>query len=177
MSRVGKHPIDIPPGITVALEDGFLVGSGKSSSFRFKIHDSVSTEISDGRVIFRPNGDDKVSRSMWGTCRSIVSKYIAGLSRPFSKKLTFIGTGYKANLQGRNLVMQLGYSHEVVVPIPDELSVVCEAPTVVRVSGADLQQVGEFVRGLQKYREPEPYNGKGIIVDNQYVYRKEGKKK
>jgi large subunit ribosomal protein L6 len=177
MSRIGKHPIAIPSGVTVSLADGFLEGKGKNGSFRFKLHDSVSTEITDGHVTFRPNGSDKVSRSMWGTCRSIVSKYVAGLSTPFSKKLTFVGVGYKANLQGKNLVMQLGYSHEIIVPVPEGLSVVCETPTVVRVSGADLQLVGEFVKGLQKYRVPEPYKGKGIIVDNQYVYRKEGKKK
>jgi large subunit ribosomal protein L6 len=114
---------------------------------------------------------------MWGTCRAIVSKSIEGLTTKFSKKLNLVGVGYRAAVQGKNLVMQLGYSHEIVVAIPEGITVVCETPTGIRVSGADRQMVGEMVKGLQKYRPPEPYKGKGVIIEGQYVYRKEGKKK
>ncbi|GHU10778.1 50S ribosomal protein L6 [Alphaproteobacteria bacterium] len=177
MSRIGKHPINIPSGVNVSFADGVLTGKGKNGEFSFKVHESVCTEVADGMVTFKPSGEDKVSRSMWGTCRAIVSKSIEGLTTKFSKKLTLVGVGYRAAVQGKNLVMQLGYSHEIVVEIPEGITVVCEAPTVVRVSGADRQMVGEMVKGLQKYRPPEPYKGKGVIIEGQYVYRKEGKKK
>ncbi|MDR2681519.1 MAG: 50S ribosomal protein L6 [Holosporaceae bacterium] len=177
MSRVGKHPINIPSGVSVSFVNGVLMGKGKNGEFSFKVHDSVLTEVTGERITFRPSGDDKVSRSMWGTCRAIVSKYIDGLTTLFSRKLNLVGVGYRASVQGKNLVLHLGYSHEVVVAIPEGLTVVCEAPTVIRVSGANRQLVGEMVKGLQKYRPPEPYKGKGVIIDGQYVYRKEGKKK
>ncbi|MDR3179721.1 MAG: 50S ribosomal protein L6 [Holosporaceae bacterium] len=177
MSRVGKHPIAIPAGVSVLFKDGVLTGKGKNGEFSFKVHDSVFAEVTDEKITFRPSGDDKVSRSMWGTCRAIVSKYIEGLTTLFSRKLNLVGVGYRGSVQGKNLVLQLGYSHEVVVEIPDGLTVVCETPTAIRVSGANKQLVGEMVKGLQKYRPPEPYKGKGVIIDGQYVYRKEGKKK
>ncbi|MDR2794453.1 MAG: 50S ribosomal protein L6 [Holosporaceae bacterium] len=177
MSRVGKHPINIPSGVNVSFVDGVLIGKGKNGEFSFKVHDSVFTEITGEKITFSPSGNDKISRSMWGTCRAIVSKYIEGLTTLFSRKLNLVGVGYRASVQGKNLVMQLGYSHEIVVEIPVGLTVVCETPTAVRVSGANRQLVGEMVKRLQKYRAPEPYKGKGVIIDGQYVYRKEGKKK
>jgi large subunit ribosomal protein L6 len=177
MSRIGKHPISIPAGVKVALNDGVLVAEGKLGDFEFKVHDSLNIELIDGKIVFTPSDDGKVARSMWGTCRAIVSKAIDGLSAYFTKKVTLVGVGYKASVQGENLVMQLGYSHDIVVEIPSGLRVTCESPTVIAVSGSDRQQIGEMVKKLQKYRPPEPYKGKGIIIDGQYVYRKEGKKK
>jgi large subunit ribosomal protein L6 len=177
MSRVGKHPIEIPKGVSVVLKDRVLTGKGSNGEFEFKVHDSVNTEIVDGKVIFKPCNDSKISRSMWGTCRAIVSNAIRGLSTHFVRKVTLVGVGYKASVQGKNLVMQLGYSHDIVFEISDDIKVVCETPTVIVVSGSNRQKVGEIVKRLQKFRTPEPYKGKGVIVDTQYVYRKEGKKK
>jgi large subunit ribosomal protein L6 len=114
---------------------------------------------------------------MWGTCRAIVAKSVAGLSDLFVKKVNLVGVGYKASVQGKNLVLQLGFSHDVIFEIPDDLKIVCETPTLIAVSGADRQRVGEIIKRLQKYRAPEPYKGKGVIIEGQYVYRKEGKKK
>jgi large subunit ribosomal protein L6 len=177
MSRVGKHPIEIPSGVSVVLQDGVLIGKGKNGEFEFKVREGVAAEIVDGKVIFKPINDGKASRSMWGTCRSIVSQAISGLSDSFVKKVNLVGVGYKASVQGKNLIMQLGFSHDIVFEIPNDVKIVCESPTTIVVSGADRQRVGEIVKRLQKFRAPEPYKGKGIIIEGQYIYRKEGKKK
>ena len=177
MSRVGKHPIAIPAGVTVTLNDGVISGKGKNGEFSFKVHESVSTEIADGKITFKPCDDSKVARSMWGTCRAIVAKSVAGLSAEFVKKVNLVGVGYRASVQGKNLVMQLGYSHDVIYEIPEGIKIACESPTVVAVSGANSQKVGQVIKKLQSFRAPEPYKGKGVIIDGQFVYRKEGKKK
>lgn len=177
MSRIGKHPIEIPAGVNVVFENGIIRAKGKNGEFEFKVHESVHTEISDGKIVFKPCNDDKTSRAHWGTCRAIVAKAVAGLHELFTKKVNLVGVGYKASLQGKNLVLQLGYSHDIVFETPEGIKITCESPTVVAVSGADAQKVGETIRQIQKFREPEPYKGKGVIIDGQYVYRKEGKKK
>lgn len=177
MSRVGKHPINIPAGVNVEFKDGVIYGKGKNGEFEFKVHSSVNTEIADGKIVFKPADDSKVARSMWGTSRAIVAKAVNGLSTLFSRKVNLVGVGYKASVQGQNLVLQLGYSHDVVFAIPEGVKVVCDNPTSITVSGADSQVVGEIIKKLQKHRPPEPYKGKGVIIEGQYVYRKEGKKK
>ncbi|MDR0677848.1 MAG: 50S ribosomal protein L6 [Holosporaceae bacterium] len=178
MSRVGKHPINIPKDVEVSLANGILTGKSKNGQFRCEINTSVvSVEISDSKVFFGALSDDKFSRSMWGSYRAIVFNSIRGLCSHFEKKLNLVGVGYKASVQGANLVMQLGYSHDIIFPIPAGVKIVCEAPTVIVVSGSDKQIVGEVVKQLQKFRSPEPYKGKGIIIEGQYVHRKEGKKK
>ena len=177
MSRVGKHPIKIPAGVNVTFNDNILAGKGANGQFEFKVHESVKTEISDGAILFKPCDDSKVARSMWGTCRAIVAKAVSGLMTNFVKKINLVGVGYKASVQGNKLVMQLGYSHDVVVDIPSDLKIVCETPTIIAVSGSNVQRVGEIIRVLQKYRPPEPYKGKGVLIEKQYIYRKEGKKK
>jgi large subunit ribosomal protein L6 len=177
MSRVGKHPVEIPSGVNVVLNNRILTGKGKNGEFEFRVHDSVNAEIIDSKIVFKPCDDSKEARSMWGTCRAIVSKAVQGLVKDFVRKITLAGVGYKASVQGKNLVMQLGYSHDIVFEVPEGVKITCESPTVVAVAGADRQRVGEVVKRLQKFRAPEPYKGKGVIIEGQYVYRKEGKKK
>jgi large subunit ribosomal protein L6 len=177
MSRIGKQPINVPAGINVAIDNGVLACNGKNGEFKFKIPEGVKAELQDGKLSFTLYGTGKLARSMWGTCRSIVAKAVSGLANDFVKKVNLVGVGYKANTQGNKLVMQLGYSHDIVIDIPSDLKINCESPTVVAVSGASSQRVGEIVKNLQRYRPPEPYKGKGVIIDGQYVYRKEGKKK
>ena len=177
MSRVGKHPVEIPLGANVVLDNRILTGMGKNGGFEFRVHDSVNVEIVDSKIIFKPRDDSKEARSMWGTCRAVVSKAVYGLSNDFVKKINLVGVGYKASVQGKNLVMQLGYSHDIIFEIPSDVKIMCETPTIVVVSGPDRQHVGEVVKRLQKFRAPEPYKGKGVIIEGQYVYRKEGKKK
>lgn len=177
MSRIGKHPIEIPAGVTISVNDGVISGKGKNGSFEFKVHENLHTELADGKITFKPRDDSKVSRSVWGTCRAIVAKRIAGLNEVFTKKVNLVGVGYKASVQGKNLVLQLGYSHDVVFPIPSDVTIACENPTTIKVSSADNRRVGEIIRNIQKFRPPEPYKGKGVIIEGQFVYRKEGKKK
>ncbi|MDR0968170.1 MAG: 50S ribosomal protein L6 [Holosporaceae bacterium] len=183
MSRVGKHPIKIPSGVTVSLKDGVLSGKGKNGEFEFKVREGVKAEIANDEVVFKPCDDSKTARSMWGTCRAIVSKAIAGLSTYFVKKVNLVGVGYKASVQGKNLVMQLGYSRDVTVEIPSDVKVACETPTAILVSGADSQRVGEFAKSLQRFRTPSPfiYSGnkkKGIFIDGEKCRNlREGKKK
>jgi large subunit ribosomal protein L6 len=177
MSRVGKHPIEIPVGVNIVLQEKLLTGKGKNGEFEFKVHDSVSVEIANGKIAFKPRNENKEARSMWGTCRAVVSNAVRGLAQDFTKKVNLVGVGYKASVQAQNLVMQLGYSHDIVFEIPVGIKIVCESPTVVVISGADRQKVGEVAKRLQKFRTPEPYKGKGVIAEGQYVYRKEGKKK
>lgn len=177
MSRIGKHPIIVPSGVNIVFNNGILSGKGKNGEFKFKVHDSVKIELSDGKIVFKPCDNSKIARSMWGTCRAIVSKAIDGLSNDFVRKVNLVGVGYKASLQGGKLIMQLGYSHDIIIDIPSDLKITCESPTVITVSGANLQRVGEIIKVIQRYRVPEPYKGKGVIIEGQYVYRKEGKKK
>ncbi|MDR3156238.1 MAG: 50S ribosomal protein L6 [Holosporaceae bacterium] len=177
MSRVGKHHISIPAGVDVTVSDRLLSFKGKNGMFEFMVHESVQTEVKDGRIAFLPVDSSKVARSMWGTCRAVVANGVKGISELFVKKLNLVGVGYKASVQGKNLVMQLGFSHDIVVAIPDDLKITCETPTVLAVTGSNRQRVGEFAKQLQKYRKPEPYKGKGVLLEGQYVYRKEGKKK
>lgn len=177
MSRIGKHPVEIPAGVTVTVKDGVINGKGKNGEFEFKVHESVSVELADGKIAFKPKHDDKFARSLWGTCRAIVAKHVAGLVNNFEKKVNLVGVGYKASVQGRNLVLQLGYSHDIQFEIPSDVKITCENPTTIKVAGSDNQRVGEIIKNLQKFRAPEPYKGKGVIIDGQFVYRKEGKKK
>jgi large subunit ribosomal protein L6 len=177
MSRIGKRPIEIPAGVEIMLQDRLLTGKGKNGEFGFKVHDSVNVEIAEGKIAFKPRNDGKEARSMWGTCSAVVSNAVRGLVQDFVKKVSLVGVGYKASVQARNLVMQLGYSHDIVFEIPVGIKIICESPTVVVISGADRQKVGEVAKRLQRFRAPEPYKGKGIIAEGQYVYRKEGKKK
>jgi large subunit ribosomal protein L6 len=174
---VGKHPISIPTGVEVSFKDDVISGKGKNGEFSFRVHSSVNTDVVDGKIVFKPRDDSSTSRSMWGTSRAIVSDAINGLAALFVKKVNLIGVGYKANVQGSKLVMQLGYSHDIVFEIPSDLKIVCDVPTVITVSGASKQRVGEIIKKIQRYRKPEPYKGKGVIIEGQYVYRKEGKKK
>lgn len=177
MSRVGKHPIIIPSGVKVALDGCVLSGNSQNGKFQYTVPAGVLVELSDKSVCFKPENDSQQSRALWGTSRSIVAKSVSGLVSPFVKRVNLIGVGYKAAVQGDKLIMQLGYSHDIVFSIPSDIKIVCEKQTTIAVSGIDKQRVGQVIKQLQCYRKPEPYKGKGVIIDGQFVYRKEGKKK
>ena len=177
MSRIGKHSIAIPTNVKVELKDGVVFGSSNLGSFSFAVPECLNAVLEKDHLSFSPAEDTKEARSMWGTVRAIVAKSIAGLEKLFSKKIDLVGVGYKASVEGKKLIMQLGFSHDVVYDIPADIKITCEKPTTIVVQGADAQRVGQVVRELQVYRKPEPYKGKGLIIQGQYVYRKEGKKK
>jgi len=177
MSRIGKHPIPIPSGVEVQLSGQTLTTKGRLGSLSLVVSNEVTASITEGAVSIAPKSDTKQSRAMWGTTRALVSNMVTGVSTGFSRNLEIVGVGYRAAVQGNTLNLQLGYSHDIPFPIPADVRIACERPTVVSVSGADRQRVGQVAAEIRSYRPPEPYKGKGIRYANETVRRKEGKKK
>jgi large subunit ribosomal protein L6 len=177
MSRVGKHPVTIPEGVEVSFAGRTLTAKGRLGTLSLLVGNDVTATIADGAVTVAPNGETKQARAMWGTTRALVSNMVAGVSQGFTVGLEINGVGYRAAVQGKTLNLQLGYSHDVAFPIPHDVTIACERPTVIAVSGADRQRVGQVAAEIRSYRPPEPYKGKGIKYARETVRRKEGKKK
>jgi large subunit ribosomal protein L6 len=177
MSRIGKHPVPVPSGVTVAVEGPVVRAKGKLGSLEARLTDDVIIAVEDGRVVVTPRGEGKRARMMWGTARTRINNLMVGVEKGFSRKLEINGVGYRAQVQGRTLVLQLGYSHDIRFELPDGIKVECPDPTHMIVSGADKQQVGQVAAEIRAFRAVEPYKGKGIKYDNEIVMRKEGKKK
>ncbi|NCP62102.1 MAG: 50S ribosomal protein L6 [Alphaproteobacteria bacterium] len=177
MSRVGKNPVEIPQGVDCNIAGNILQAKGKNGQLSMPISEEVIVELKDGRLIVQPRSKAKDSLTMWGTTQRLARNLIQGVSEGFTKRLEVNGVGYRAQVQGSTLVMNLGFSHDVVVDIPGDIQVVCEKPTSIAISGADRQKVGEFAANIRSYRPPEPYKGKGVKYENEYILRKEGKKK
>jgi large subunit ribosomal protein L6 len=177
MSRVGKYPVPVPGGVQVALQGRTVVAKGKNGELKLDLTDDVDVEVDASQVAVKPRRDDRRSRTMWGTTRSLINAMVTGVSTGFTKSMEITGTGYRAAVQGKDLVLALGYSHEVRYPIPPGITIVCERPTAVKVSGADKRQVGQVAAEIRAYRGPEPYKGKGIRYTDEQILRKEGKKK
>jgi large subunit ribosomal protein L6 len=177
MSRVGKYPVPVPAGVQVALQGRTVVAKGKLGELKLPLTDEVDVEIEGGQVAVKPRRDDRRSRTMWGTTRSLINGMCIGVSTGFTKSMEITGTGYRAAVQGKDLVLALGFSHEVRYPIPEGITIVCERPTAVKVSGSDKQRVGQVAAEIRAYRGPEPYKGKGVRYTDEQILRKEGKKK
>jgi large subunit ribosomal protein L6 len=177
MTRVGKHPVAVPSGVQVELSGQTLSAKGGLGTLRLVVSNEVSASVADGAVTIAPKNDTKRARAMWGTTRALVNNMVTGVSKGFSVTLEINGVGYRAAVQGNTLTLQLGYSHEIAYPIPDGVKIACERPTVITVSGADRQRIGQIAAEIRAYRPPEPYKGKGIKYSTEIVRRKEGKKK
>jgi large subunit ribosomal protein L6 len=177
MSRVGKYPVQVPAGVQVALQGRTITAKGKNGELRLDLTDDVDVTIDAGQVAIAPKGGDRRSRTMWGTTRSLIQSMVTGVSTGFVKSMEITGTGYRAAVQGSDLVLNLGYSHEIRYPVPKGIKITCERPTSVKVEGADKRQVGQVAAEIRAYRGPEPYKGKGVRYDNEVILRKEGKKK
>ena len=177
MSRVGKHPVPVPSGVEIQMSGQTLSAKGSLGTLRLVVSNEVTAAIADGAVTITPKNDTKHARAMWGTTRALVNNMVTGVAKGFSVTLEINGVGYRAAVQGNTLNLQLGYSHEVAYPIPSDVNIVCERPTLIRVSGADRQRVGQIAAEIRAYRPPEPYKGKGIKYSTETVRRKEGKKK
>ena len=177
MSRVGKYPVEIPQGVEVAIVEGILTAKGKLGELRLPLSHHVETTVADNRVTVAPRGSAAPARMMWGTTRALVAAMVKGVSTGYSKTLEITGTGYRAAVQGSNLVLNLGYSHDVVYPIPPGITITTPRPTAVTVTGVDKQRVGQVALDIRNFRAPEPYKGKGVRYDNEVIRRKEGKKK
>jgi len=177
MSRVGKYPVPVPSGVQVALQGRTVVAKGKNGELKLDLTDDVDVEIAANQVAVKPRGDDRRSRTMWGTTRSLISSMVQGVSTGFTKEMEINGTGYRAAVQGKDLVLNLGYSHEIRYPVPPGIRITCEKPTAIKVEGADKRQVGQVAAEIRAWRGPEPYKGKGVKYVNEQILRKEGKKK
>jgi large subunit ribosomal protein L6 len=177
MSRVGKHPVAIPSGVEVQMSGQTLSAKGGLGTLRLVVSNEVTAAIADGAVTIAPKNDTKHARAMWGTTRALVNNMVNGVATGFSVTLEINGVGYRAAVQGNSLNLQLGYSHEIAYPIPSDVKILCERPTLIRISGADRQRVGQIAAEIRAYRPPEPYKGKGIKYSTETVRRKEGKKK
>lgn len=177
MSRVGKYPVSIPEGVNVNINGQDVIVKGKNGELSAKVSSQVGAKVEDNKIVVSPADNSKKARALWGTSRSILSNLVKGVSEGFTINLEVNGVGYRCQVQGNTLVMQLGFSHEVRFPIPAGITIKCEKPTLVSISGADKQAVGQVASNIRKYRLPEPYKGKGIKYENEQILRKEGKKK
>ncbi len=177
MSRVGKHPVPIPQGVTIEVAGQTVTAKGKLGTLKLVVGGDVTTAVKDGSVVVTPKAETKRARMQWGTTRALVNNMVNGVSKGFSVGLEISGVGYRAAVQGKTLNLQLGFSHEINFSIPDDIKITCEKPTSILVTGADRQRVGEVAAKLRSMRKPEPYKGKGIKYVTETIRRKEGKKK
>jgi large subunit ribosomal protein L6 len=177
MSRVGKNPVAVPQGVTIDVAGGSATVKGKLGTLKLPISTHVEVKVEDGKVWVKPVGESKQARMSWGSTRANIRNMVEGVSKGYTKNLEINGTGYRAAVQGKNLQLQMGYSHDVSYPIPEGIQIKCEKPTSISITGFDKQRVGQVAAEIRAYRAPEPYKGKGIKYDNETILRKEGKKK
>jgi large subunit ribosomal protein L6 len=177
MSRIGKKPVPLPSGVTAAVDGQTVKVKGPKGELQVVLVNDVEASIgSDGLTVSVRDGAER-GRQMWGLSRTLVSNLVTGVTQGFTQKLEINGVGYRAAVQGKNLQLQLGFSHDVAYPIPQGISIVCEKPTSITVSGIDRQLVGQVAAEIRGYRPPEPYKGKGVKYAGEFILRKEGKKK
>ncbi|MBX6320287.1 MAG: 50S ribosomal protein L6 [Rhodospirillaceae bacterium] len=177
MSRVGKNPVAIPQGVNVQIVGRTLKAKGRLGELSLPLSDQVEVALEDGRVTVKPANDSKQARVMWGTVRNLVRNTVVGVAEGFTRQLEINGVGYRAAVQGQVLQLQLGFSHDINYPIPPDVTIKCEKPTQITVSGPDKQRVGQVAAEIRAFRRPEPYKGKGIKYAEEKILRKEGKKK
>ena len=177
MSRIGKKPIAVPGGVTATVEGRTLSVKGPKGTLALAMRDEIEYVLEDGAITVKPANATKAARAFWGMQRTLVQNLVTGVTDGFTKTLEITGVGYRANAQGRKLKLQLGYSHDVDMDVPEGVDVKTPDQTTVEISGADRQKVGQFAAEIRRWRKPEPYKGKGIKYRGEYIFRKEGKKK
>jgi large subunit ribosomal protein L6 len=177
MSRIGKKPVALPKGVTAAVEGQTVKVKGPKGELKVALSSEVKASVGpDGVAVTMREGAEN-ARQIWGLSRTLVNNLVVGVTQGFTQKLDINGVGYRAAVQGKNLQLQLGFSHDVSYPIPQGISIVCEKPTAITVSGIDKQLVGQVAAEIRGYRPPEPYKGKGVKYAEEFILRKEGKKK
>jgi large subunit ribosomal protein L6 len=177
MSRIGKRPVAIPAGVTATIEGGVISVKGPKGTLTLQTVDDITYELADGAISVQPANDTKRARAFWGMQRTLVENLVTGVTEGFTKVLEITGVGYRAAAQGKNLRLQLGYSHDVNYAVPEGITIKTPDQTTVEISGHDKQQVGQVAAEIRRWRKPEPYKGKGIKYRGEYIFRKEGKKK
>jgi len=177
MSRIGKKAVPIPAGVTANVEGQTVKVKGPKGALEAVLHGDVMVKLEEGAIKIDPRDETKRARSLWGTSRTQVANLVAGVTKGFESKLEINGVGFRAAVQGKNLQIALGYSHDVVYPIPEGIAIATPKPTEIVITGIDKQKVGQVAAEIRDYRPPEPYKGKGIKYSDEYILRKEGKKK
>jgi large subunit ribosomal protein L6 len=178
MSRIGKKAIAVPAGVTATVESGTLTVKGPKGTLAMQLLDDlVKYEVADGEIRVTPVVDAQRNRAAWGMQRTLVQNLVTGVTEGFTKVLEITGVGYRAAAQGKNLRLQLGYSHDVNFPVPEGIDIKTPDPNTVEISGIDRQKVGQIAAEIRRWRKPEPYKGKGIKYRGEFIFRKEGKKK
>ena len=177
MSRIGKKIVSIPSGVTASIESGVLSVKGPKGTLSMPMADEVIYDVQADSIGVKPANETKRARAFWGMQRTLVQNLVTGVTDGFTKKLLITGVGYRANSQGKTLKLQLGYSHDVNIDVPEGLTVATPDNTTVEISGADKQKVGQLAAEIRRWRKPEPYKGKGIKYEKEFIVRKEGKKK
>lgn len=177
MSRIGKHPVPVPAGVTVAVEGNTVRAKGKLGELAQVLPAEVMVALEAGKIVVKPRSAERRAKAMWGLSRSLVANLVKGVAEGFSRKLDINGVGYRAAADGKFLTLQLGYSHDIKYAIPPDIKITCESPTQITISGADKQKVGQIAAEIRSFRKPEPYKGKGIKYAEEVILRKEGKKK
>ena len=177
MSRIGKKPVTVPAGVTAKVEGQLVQVKGAKGQLEFRVPDEVSVVHQDNAIKVDPRDETKRARALWGTSRAQVNNIILGVTAGFEKKLEITGVGYRAAVQGKTLQLALGYSHDVNYPIPAGVTIVTPKPTEITISGIDKRQIGQIAAEIRALRGPEPYKGKGVKYANEFIFRKEGKKK
>ena len=177
MSRVGKKPVSVPSGVTANVQGQTISVKGPKGTLSLVASDRVTVAMDKGSIQVDPKDGSKEARAMWGTVRANLNNIVTGVTKGFERKLEITGVGYRAAVQGKNLQLALGYSHDVVYAIPEGIAVVTPKPTEIVISGIDRKKVGQVAAEIRAYRPPEPYKGKGVKYSDEFIFRKEGKKK
>jgi len=177
MSRVGKKPVAVPSGVTATVDGQLVKVKGSKGELSFRVPDNVSVAMENGAVAVNPRDETKDARAKWGMSRSQVANLVEGVTKGFERKLEINGVGYRAAVAGKVLKLSLGYSHDVEYPIPAGVTITTPKPTEILVAGNDKRQVGQTAAEIREFRSPEPYKGKGVKYADEFIFRKEGKKK
>jgi large subunit ribosomal protein L6 len=177
MSRIGKKSVPVPSGITANVEGQTVKIKGPKGALQVVLHDDILVKLDGGQIKVDPRFETKRARSQWGTSRTLIANLIAGVTKGFEQRLEINGVGYRASVQGKNLQIALGYSHDIVYPIPEGITIATPRPVEIVITGSDRQKVGQVAAEIRDYRPPEPYKGKGIKYAGERIFRKEGKKK
>ena len=177
MSRIGKRAVPVPSGVTANVEGQTVKVKGPKGALQLVLHDDVKAVMDKSGIKVDPRSETKRARSQWGTSRTLINNLITGVTKGFEEKLEITGVGYRAAVQGKNLQLQLGYSHDVIYPIPEGIAITTPKPTEIKIAGSDKQKVGQVAAEIRGFRSPEPYKGKGVRYVGEYIFRKEGKKK
>jgi len=177
MSRIGKRPVAIPSGVTASVDGQTVKMKGPKGQLQFVVHDDVEVTLDKNAVKVNPRTETNRARALYGTARAQIANLVEGVTKGFEKKLEITGVGYRAAMQGKNLQLALGYSHDVIYAIPEGIQIAVPKPTEITITGSDIQRVGQVAAEIRAYRPPEPYKGKGVKYVDEFIFRKEGKKK